>query len=244
MRLTPTSEWIFHIIIVAMDNLSSIQFERLVEGARVLTQGRRGPCVYLTPAGKVVKLFRQKGWWSSNRLYPYARRFARNAERLRELGFTSVNVERLAECRDLKAHLVVYPLLPGETIRELAARAEDQQRALAGLPAYLSALHHSGVYYKALHLGQVLARADGSFALIDIHSTRFFPRPLSVNDRVANLLHILDYAQDRAALTRYGLVRFFSEYLSCCQLGERRKAALVRKLGKTISLPQSDAFGE
>ena len=221
-----------------MENFSRLRFERLIEGAGVLSGDGHGPSVFLTPDNKVVKLFRQKGLFTSNRLWPYARRFVRNAARLKALGFDSVAVETIAKCRDLDAYFVVYPLLPGETIRELAGRADAQRRALARLPGYLCALHHAGVYYKALHLGQVLVRGDGTFALLDIGSTRFRSRPVSVRNRAGNFFNILRYAEDHASLTRYGLTRFFGEYLDGCGLGERGRARLLRKLRNARSFPE------
>lgn len=222
-----------------MEKLSRLQFKQLIEGARALASGGRGTQVYLTVDNKVVKLFRQKGLLTSNRLWPYALRFRRNAERLKVLGFHSVTVETVAQCHALNLHLAVYPLLPGQTIRELAAtRTDQQQRALERLPAYLCALHHNGVYYKALHLGQILVQADGSFALIDIHSSKFRARPISVNNRISNFFNIMRYAEDHASLTRYGMTRFFGDYLHGCQLGEKHKAKLLSKLRSSRSFPE------
>ena len=221
-----------------MENLSRLQFEQLIRGAEVLSGGRRRPDVYLTPDNKVVKLFRQKGLFTSNRLYPYARRFERNTERLRALGFHSVMVEKSAKCRHLDAYLVVYPLLPGKTIRELGGgHANEQSHALARLPGYLCALHQRGVYYKALHLGQVLVQEDGSFALLDIGSTQFRSKPVSVRNRVGNFFNILRYAEDHLSLTRHGLRRFFGDYLDCCELGERERVRLLRKLRNSHAFP-------
>ncbi|MBS1270186.1 MAG: hypothetical protein MAG794_01141 [Gammaproteobacteria bacterium] len=221
-----------------MDSLSQLEFEQLVDGAKALAYSLRGPRVYLTTDHKVVKIFRQKGWMSSNRLLPYALRFERNANRLKAMGFSSVTVEKVAKCRHLDSHLVVYPLLPGETIRELADRPAKQQYALARLPGYLCKLHNNGVYYKALHLGNILMQTDGSFALIDIHWTKFYKRPISVNNRLGNIFNILGYAEDHASLARYGLNRFFVDYLSCCQLDEKHKAILLGKLRNSRSFPE------
>ena len=221
-----------------MENLSRHQFELLIEGATVLADSHRGPHVYLTPDNKVVKMFRQKRLLTTNRLDPYARRFERNANRLKVLGFNSVTVEKVARCRDLNKHLVIYPLLPGQTIRELAERPDDQRNALDRLPGYLCELHHRGVYYKALHLGNVLVQTDGTFALIDIHWTKFRSRPVSVNNRLRNFFNTLGYAEDHASLTHYGLKRFFDAYLHCCQLGERHKMGLLSKLRNSRSFPE------
>ena len=221
-----------------MENFSRHEFERLVEGTEVLTDGERGPSVYRTVDDKVVKIFRQKGWLTSNRLSPYALRFERCANRLKALGFASVSVEKIAACRDLNCHLAIYPLLPGETIRDLANRADEQRRALTRLPGYLCALHRKGVYCRALHLGQVLAQADGSFALLDLHSTQFSTTPVPVKRRLNNFINTLNYAEDYATLTRHGLTRFFGDYLQCSQLSKKHKAALLSKLKNSRSFPE------
>lgn len=220
-----------------MENFSRARFEQLVDGATVLSDGWRGPGVYLTGDGRVVKVFRQKGLLTSNRLHPYARRFERNARRLAARGFASVSVETLARCRDLNIHLVIYPLLAGATLRELSACAGGR-RALQRLPGYLCALHQSGVYCQALHLGQVLVRECGSFALIDMHSTQFSARPVSVRRRAKNLFNLLRYAEDRAALVDYDLRRFFGDYLQCCELRGKQRAALLGRLGNSPSFPE------
>ncbi|WP_424947929.1 hypothetical protein [Candidatus Spongiihabitans sp.] len=124
-------------------------------------------------------------------------------------------------------------------------RTDQQQRALQRLPAYLCALHHKGVYCKALHLGQILVQADGSFALIDIHSSKFRARPISVNHRISHFFNTLRYAEDRASLTRYGLARFFGDYLQGCQLGEKHQAKLLSKLRNSSSFPELEqALGD
>ncbi|MGI9311679.1 MAG: hypothetical protein ACR2P7_09170, partial [bacterium] len=151
----------------------------------------RIPRVHFTADGKVIKIFRQKGVFTSNRIVPYARRFERNAARLAALGVKSVAVERVAKCRELDLHLAVYPRLPGASIRELAGDAEAQ-RALARLPGYLAELHRKGVYYKALHLGQILVLgggggdSTGAFALLALPSARFRTGPPSVRARLRN----------------------------------------------------------
>lgn len=78
----------------------------------------------------------------------------------------------------------------------------------------------------------------GSFALLYIHSTRFRAKPISVRNRLKNFFNTLGYDEDRAALTRYGLTRFFGGYLRCCQLSEKRKAKLLGKLKSAAVFPE------
>ena len=112
------------------------------------------------------------------------------------------------------------------------------QDALARLPDYLCALHHRGVHYKAIHLDQIVVQADGSFVLLDIQSTRFYARPLSLRHRLDNFFNTMRYPEDLAALSRYGLARFFSRYLQGCRLSEKHQAKLIRKLRNTRRFPE------
>ncbi len=127
-------------------------------------------------------------------------------------------------------HFVVYPMLPGFSIRELDERDLLQPGVAGQLAAYMASLHKHGVYYKALHLGNIIVQEDGSFALIDIHSTRFYKQPLSIDKRVRNLLNMLRYPQDRKIISKDGVSQYFGEYLQASGLNARHQSALIDKL--------------
>ena len=76
-----------------MKHLERRDYERLSAGAQELEKDLYGPKVLLTPEGRIIKLFRRKRRLSTNSLYPYARRFQRNAQRLRRYGVPTVEVE-------------------------------------------------------------------------------------------------------------------------------------------------------
>lgn len=220
-----------------MNNLSIKEFEQLIDGAEILADGSRGPNVLLIAQNKVVKIFRQKGLFTSNRLDPYALRFERNAARLIQLGIPSVEVEGVARCRALDIHLVVYPLLPGSSIRELYNRPGQQASAVERLPEFLCSLHEKGIFYKALHLGNVLVQADQSFALIDIQATKFYDKPLSVKKRLRNFSNFLHYAEDYALIEKFGFKPFFNRYLEHSELSSRQRKKLIKSLTKLASFP-------
>ena len=100
--------------------LSNADFERLTSDAQILEQNLHGTKVLLRPDGRVVKLFRIKRLLSLALIYPYSLRFQRNAVRLRELGICAPEVEQLFFCPAVRRHGVVYPLLAGRTLEQLA----------------------------------------------------------------------------------------------------------------------------
>jgi len=224
-----------------MQNLSQDAFSRLIDGARVLEADSRGPRVYLTLDNKVVKLFPGKGFFSSNTLSPYATRFMRNAKRLKAQGVDSVTVERIGKCKQLKLHFVVYPLLAGSTLRELATKKPAQLgQALTVLSQYLCDLHRQGIFFKAFHLGNVLRQPNGRLALIDIQSMHFYTQAVPLKDRLKNFSNCLRYEQDYQILQQFGFESFFSQYLRCSGLNSVQQSSLLAKLRASFSQPDLD----
>lgn len=69
-----------------MQQLALSAYESLRDGAEVLEADRYGDKVLRLTDGNFLKLFRRKRLLSSAALYPYAQRFADNAQALKELG--------------------------------------------------------------------------------------------------------------------------------------------------------------
>lgn len=63
-------------------SMSLARYRQLTADAKVLEAQSFGVKVWLLPDGRIMKLFRLKGFFSSGRRYPYNLRFARNARRL------------------------------------------------------------------------------------------------------------------------------------------------------------------
>jgi len=218
-----------------MQNLSPQAFNRLIDGARILEADQRGPRVYLTEQNQVIKLFPQKGLFSSNTLLPYASRFMKNGERLKQYGITSIRVEQIGRCADMKLHYAIYPLLPGVTLREAASQGTPLQSLLSGLPQYLCDLHRQGIFFKAFHLGNILQQDGGKLALIDIQSMHFYSRPVPLKHRIKNFCNCLHYEQDFALLQEFGFEAFFTDYLHCSGLNAVQKSTLLAKLRSSFS---------
>lgn len=188
-----------------MEKLSAEEFGRLVEGARLLESDGRGPKVYETADGRILKLFRIKRRFSSNLWSPFARRFARNAERLRLLGLTTLDVEWFGEVPHLERQAVIYGKVPGMPLRSwlreaTPAEGEDVLRRAA---AFVAGVQERGVLFRSFHFGNILVTPDGGFSLIDILDVRFRPTPLALRHRRRNFGHMTRYAEDRSAILRH-----------------------------------------
>jgi hypothetical protein len=225
-----------------MKRLPLEDYQRLSEGAELLEQDGYGPKVLLTPQGRIIKLFRRKRFFSRATLYSYARRFRRNAQRLNRYGVPSVQVEQLYRCPAISRDLVVYPRLPGTTLRRYAAEAPQGIEQLGELARFIALLHHKGIYFRSLHLGNVLIRPDSSLALIDVADLEFKWLPMGPLARVRNFRHMLRYPQDLSLLRRFGLKRFLRIYLLTSGISPwSAKIMLSRLARKRGSAPRRTA---
>jgi hypothetical protein len=220
-----------------MQTLSSAQYESLVENGRPVKQMRQGVKVWRLDDGRILKLFRPRGRFSRSRLYPPNQRFARNAARLAQLGFTSVEVQQIFWNQANGCYGVIYPELPGRTLEELLTATDDHTVVLSALAKLIADLHRAGVNFRSLHLGNVLMIESGTLALIDVQELTFRRRPLGLRARAKNLTRLLRRPQDRALLGESPFEELFSRYLGCSDLsvaaGERLRRLLQNEIPET-----------
>ena len=95
---------------------------------------------------------------------------------------------------------VLYRPLPGDTLRNHWRRIDAEQRSIEvrQFGAFLAHLHQSGVYFRSLHLGNVLYTPDGDFGLIDFLDIRFKSRPLRPTLIRRNFEHLRGYLLRRS----------------------------------------------
>lgn len=163
-----------------------------------------GEKVVRLPDGTMLKLFRRKHLLSSALFYPYAQRFSNNCTRLSGLGLSCPEVIAVFRVRGLDRDVVHYRPLPGQTIRQLIrdgleSPAADELRGRLG--QFVAHLHRRGVYFRSLHLGNIVLTPDGGLGLIDIAdlSTRRFS--LGKRARERNMRHLRRYRDDYSWLT-------------------------------------------
>ncbi|MBF8731185.1 MULTISPECIES: toluene tolerance protein [Pseudomonas] len=177
----------------AMDHTTYLA---LREGAQVLEADGSGDKVLRLRDGRMLKLFRRKRLLSSALLFPYAWRFARNARALNALGIPSPEVIGLYRIPSIQRDAVHYLPLPGDTLRQLADDQDQGQALRTQLGHFVAHLHEVGIYFRSLHLGNVVLTPDNQLGLIDIADLQRQRHPLRDSQRERNFHHMLRYRQD------------------------------------------------
>lgn len=127
-------------------------------------------------------------------------RFADNATELKRLGIPCPTILKLYWMKDPYRSIVHYDPLPGVTLRDLINTDPDidQLELFARLAEFITQLHDLGVYFRSLHMGNIVLTPDNELGLIDISDMRCLGRPLSRWMRNRNYRHLLRYKEDWA----------------------------------------------
>ena len=202
-----------------MQELDLSAYESLRAGATVLEADKHGDKVLRLPDGNFVKLFRRKRLISSAALYPYAQRFADNARALQRLGIPCPEVIGVYRVPGIARDLVHYRPLPGQTLRQLLPSLADNERntCILQLGELIAELHDKGIYFRSLHLGNVVRTDDGGLGLIDIADLQSRSRSLSTALRKRNFRHMLRYQKDVQLLAPAGIEQLFGRYNQCSE---------------------------
>src|SRR5471032_3350272 len=89
---------------------------------------------------------------------------------------------------------VLYKPLPGETLRQITHKPGfSWTQTLPALIELIRSLHLSGIYFRSLHLGNIVVTPDDKLGLIDVADMRFLRAPLSERLKRRNLQHFAGY---------------------------------------------------
>lgn len=194
-----------------MTPLTYDEFLSLRGNAETIESDGHGEKVLLLDDGSYLKLFRRKRLLSSAALYPYAERFADNAVALNDRGIACPRILGVYRVASLRRDIVHYAPLEGRTLRQVHDEAE--KRALRSrFGAFVAELHNQGVFFRSLHLGNVVIDSNGRLGLIDIADMTAGKRALGKRKRLRNFRHILRYPNDRTWLIGDGDRSFFNSY--------------------------------
>lgn len=189
-----------------MRSVSANELQSWLSDGKILEEDSRGPKVVALPCGRFLKIFHTRRHRLLARLQPAALRFARNAERLRTLNIRAPEVLE-SFWLDRKAGLsaCLYRPLPGESVEQLYRQAPHSIRQLLpSLADFIRQLHELGVYFRSLHLGNIIRMPDGRFGLIDILDLRCRNHALNTWQIQRNFHHLLRYL-DRQQLPGFPL---------------------------------------
>ncbi|WP_236216923.1 bifunctional O-antigen ligase/aminoglycoside phosphotransferase family protein [Pseudomonas rhodesiae] len=173
-------------------------FEALSKGAQVIEEDGLGPKVLRLEDGSFLKLFRARRWYTSGGFNPYSQRFATNSQHLQQLGIAAPRILDVYSLRD-GSSAVRYQPLTGLTVRQALQSLDSgvREALVERLGRFMAVLHERGIYFRSLHLGNVLLLEDGEFGLIDLADMRIYPSALRSALRQRNLKHMQRYPQDR-----------------------------------------------
>ena len=213
--------------------MSEQEYYQITQGAVELERDRHGVKVLLTPDKQIIKLIRIKRWISLSTIYPYSIRFRQNANRLISMGIASVKVKRVFYCHTIRRHGIIYSLMEGNSLEKVADQEGLSPDLFMKLADFIALLHRKGVYFRSLHLGNILLLPDGGFGLIDVADMRFSKFPLRVDQRKRNFRHLFRNLQQRSIFVQFGLESFLDMYLEAAGLDES-KSNKIRALAETI----------
>ena len=219
---------------------SAEQLEQIFAECQILEKDGFGPKVLESKDGLVIyKLFRRKRWFSSALLRPYAIRFVANAKKLEMLGFCTISIREISCCKRPAYHLVAYDKLPGISLRDYldglgdkaeAVKDESRAQVFASFGEMIARLHNNGVYFRSLHLGNLLWRECGDFPLIDIADMRFYQRSLTPAQRLRNFHPLLKRTIDHYLVDAASWELMIKSYLEFAAINSQQALRLGPKL--------------
>ncbi len=197
------------VLSMQCSHLSQVDFDQLTLGAQVLEADSHGAKVYLLEDGNFLKVFRRKRLISSALLRPYSQRFVDNAERLAQLGIPTLEVISQHKLDLPGRTAVLYRPLPGRTLLQLSREEGfSWDTTLPQLIKLIHQLHRNGIYFRSLHLGNVVMTPDQRLGLIDVADMRFMRPPLSARMVRRNVQHMVRYIEREKLGDRFPLAEF------------------------------------
>lgn len=184
------------------------------------------PKLFESTQGDIVKVFYpRKKRFSSNKYKPYAIRFHTNAKRLQSLGFVTPIIKNMQHCPELNTYTISYEKIPGVDVRVLTT---DGQRPeiMESVAAYIANLHEKGIFFRSVHLENLLHLNNGDFALLDIVDVQFKRPSLSIYLRYRNLKHMFQVEDDKLYWSNYGIANFLKSYFQYAKLSFVKKKVL------------------
>ena len=184
----------------ALRRMEHQDFLSMKAGAEVLEADAYGEKVLRLADGTMLKLFRRKRLISSAAWYPYAQRFVDNADALRALGIPVPRVIAVARIPAVKRDAVHYQPLEGVTLRSLIRQGLDPETESAlkkKFTGFVIHLHALGIYFRSLHLGNVILTPSGELGLIDFSDLRIYRNSLPGFMRRRNIQRMLGMDSER-----------------------------------------------
>lgn len=181
------------------ESLSQAQLHKLISSAtKVYEQDRYGVKVAQLSDGSILKIFRVKRFWSGAQVYSYARRFCRNVTRLHERHIPVPQVINIYHIPATNLSAVRYIPLSGKTIKELMKSGQIDTKLAYKVGQFIAQIHALGIYFRGLHVGNIVLTPSGELGLIDVSELSIYWR-LSRYRRLRNFARFWRSKEDRHA---------------------------------------------
>ena len=203
-----------------MKNLTSEEYNRLTQNAKVLAEDGFGKKVLELKDHSIIKLFRVKRLISQATVYSPARRFKNNALRLIALNIPTVTILNLYKIKSIKRTAVHYQQLEGLTVREYLQQHSASDTFLSELGRFLLHLHDQGIFFRSVHFGNIIYTPDHQFGLIDISDMKTYKFALNKNKRLRNLKHFFRLAEDMKLIEGSTVIE--DSYLEACNINSKK----------------------
>lgn len=189
-----------------MQRLNHDDYLALREQAKVIEKDSFGDKVMILQDGTFLKLFRRKRLITSAAIWPYAQRFADNAKKLEKLGIPCPKIIQVYRIPSIERDAVHYHPLPGLTLRQLRkAQGECPADIRERFAEFVEHVHQLGIYFRSMHLGNVVLTPEGELGLIDISDMKIQNRPLSKWQRKRNFVHMTKDVGEKEWLEETGI---------------------------------------
>ncbi len=177
--------------------ISAADFQRLCKISEVLVQSKNGPTLLRHSEGDLSKIWPAKSnLLSSSFFYPYASRFIQNAQKLLKLGIPTPKISAYLFEPVTGRRIVRYAPLPGLSVRD-ALHADEASFTWRDIARFLHSIHEKGVYFRSIHLGNIIDLDHSNFGLIDFTDVTFYRSPIPLKRRAHNIHFIYKYQEDR-----------------------------------------------
>ncbi|WP_434153864.1 toluene tolerance protein [Pseudomonas sp. JZ134] len=188
-----------HIGKKEMRSISAQDLEVWVKNGKILERDTRGPKVIALSSGLFLKVFHVRKKTILTNLYPPAISFFQNTQRLIALGLAAPNVTDVFWTdRATGTSACLYEPLPGESLETIFKRCpEEINRNLYSIAAFILELHQKGIYFRSLHLGNIIQTNEKCFGLIDVLDLKFKSGPLKSRHIRRNFNHLTNYLERR-----------------------------------------------
>jgi len=196
------------------ESLSQAQLHKLISSAtKVYEQDRYGVKVAQLADGSILKIFRVKRFWSGAQVYSYARRFCRNVTRLNERHIPVPQVINLYHIPATNLSAVRYIPLSGKTIKELMKSGQIDTKLAYKVGQFIAQIHALGIYFRGLHVGNIVLTPSGELGLIDVSELSIYWR-LSRYRRLRNFARFWRTKEDQLGFGSLNIDSLIKGYLS------------------------------